>query len=516
MNPDGTGFTVLHHFAGGNDGSYPYGGLVLVGSTLYGTTTSGGPTDSGTLFKINTDGSGYAVLHTFSSDVDGASPNGTLVVSGSSLYGVANYSGGALGGPDTYGTVFKINTDGSGFAVLRSFSVDPGSGSLPNGANPRALLLSGTTLYGVASSGGTTNDGVLFKLQTDGTGFAVVLHFDGTGGTYPTGDLILSGGTLYGTTEEGGAFGGGTVFKVGANGSGFGVLRSLGNGDLDAAQPGGLVLVGSTLYGTAGEGGAGEDGAIFQINTDGSGYAILRSFFGGADGQSPRATLASTGATLYGVTEYNGAGDSGVLFQLNTDGSGFGVVHAFSARFRSTNVDGAYPGSGLVSAGGSLYGTTSGGGAFGWGDVFKTERDGSGFTVLRSFTGGLDGGSPEGRLALLGNTLYGTTSAGGGNGTGTIFKINPDGTGFAVLRSFGSADPQAASEGVFPSGGLIGSGTVLYGTLRNDGAGGAGSVYKINTDGTGFTVLRFFARDAGGGRPQAGRPRRWRALRDSA
>jgi uncharacterized repeat protein (TIGR03803 family) len=103
MNTDGSGFSVLYSFAGGTDGQHPTAGLILVGSTLYGTASGGGANGNGTIFQINTDGTGFSVIHQFAGGSDGVEPYADLMLSGSMLYGTTEL-GGSFGG----GTVFAI------------------------------------------------------------------------------------------------------------------------------------------------------------------------------------------------------------------------------------------------------------------------------------------------------------------------------------------------------------------------------------------------------------------------
>ena len=149
-------FTTLHSFTGGSDGDNPYAGVILSGNTLYGTAQFGGAWNNGTVFAVNTDGTGFTTLYTFTStsgnlatNSDGANPLGGLILSGNTLYGTASY-GGAWGN----GTVFAVNIDGTGFTTLHTFTATPGNvdGTSPAGG----LLLSGHILYGTAQSGGTS------------------------------------------------------------------------------------------------------------------------------------------------------------------------------------------------------------------------------------------------------------------------------------------------------------------------------------------------------------------------
>ena len=155
MNTDGSGYSHLHEFAGGaNDGEGPTGSLTLSGSTLYGMTRDGGDHDDGTVFKMNTDGTGFDLLHEFAGG-DGIWPTGSLTLSGSTLYGTT------IRGEYTYnGVVFKMNTDGSGYSLVHEFFGGADDGDEPRGS----LILSGSTLYGMTEHGGDYNQGVIFAL----------------------------------------------------------------------------------------------------------------------------------------------------------------------------------------------------------------------------------------------------------------------------------------------------------------------------------------------------------------
>jgi uncharacterized repeat protein (TIGR03803 family) len=120
---------------------------------------------------------------------------------------------------------------------------------------------------------------------------------------------------------------------------------------------------------------------------------------------------------LYGTTIYGGLSSYGTVFRINTNGSGFTVIKHFSL------TDGAYPAAGLLLVGATLFGTTSDGGAFGGGTVFKINTDGSGYAVLKDFAGS-DGASPSADLVLAGTTLYGTTASGGAYDRGVVFSLS--------------------------------------------------------------------------------------------
>jgi len=177
--------------------------------------------------------------------------------------------------------------------------------------------LSGSTLYGTTYSGGSFNHGTIFTLNTNGIGYRVLTNFTMPNGVNPAAGLVLSGSTLYGTTRYGGGAGYGTVFQVNTNGSGYTVLYDF-TGSPDGANPlAGLVLRGSTLYGTTQAGGSSSYGTVFQMHTDGTGYRVLKRFTGLPDGAYPKADLLLSGSALYGTTFTGGDLDKGTVFKLD-------------------------------------------------------------------------------------------------------------------------------------------------------------------------------------------------------
>jgi uncharacterized repeat protein (TIGR03803 family) len=384
----------------------------------------------------------FTVLHSFTelgqadsysqTNGDGAGPS-ALILSGNTLYGTAEFGGKGAG------TVFRVNIAGTGFTNLYSFT---GGG---DGAWPRGLILSGNTLYGTAINGGTNGNGTLFAVNTDGTGFTNLYSFTSGGdGGGPSG-LILSGNTLYGTAVLGGSSGNRTVFAVNTDGTGFKTLYSFtassGTWDTnsDGANPGGLLLSGNTLYGTAANGGSSGYGTVFRVNADATGFTNLHSFTSGSDGGGPSGLLLS-GNTLYGAAGGGGSLGSGTVFSLNTDGTGFTTLYSFTG-----GNDGSGPG-GLILSGNTLYGATDGGGSMSgttgnWesGTVFAVKTDGTDFTTLNYFPSiafvmgiiyGSEGANPRG-LILSGNTLYGMADTGGvvnfpnnGQGSGLVFSLS--------------------------------------------------------------------------------------------
>lgn len=237
-------------------------------------------------------------------------------------------------------------------------------------------MLSGSVLYGATQQGGSAGFGTVFKVNTDGTGFQILHTFAGgtTDGREPSADLVLSGGTLYGTTVKGGSTSNnGTAFKVNIDGTGFQLLHQFGASSTDGKSPtGGLALSGSTLYGTTESGGGtglSNQGTLYQINTDGTGYSILHRFVNSiSDGAHPEASPLVVGSTIYGITKNGGDVDLGTLFSIDVNGTGFKLLHEFLGGVD----DGGNPNAGsLYYANSVLYGTTSAGGNANAGTVFS-------------------------------------------------------------------------------------------------------------------------------------------------
>jgi uncharacterized repeat protein (TIGR03803 family) len=368
------------------------------------------------------------------------------------------------------------NTSAQTYKILHSFT----GGA--DGGHPwyAQLVASDTTLYGTASCGGTSNCGTVFKLNTDGTAYTVLKNFTGSDGSVPAGSMVLSGSTLYGTTEQGGSSNDGTVFKVNTDGSGYVVLKHF-NGSDGHWPCGGLALANTTLYGTTSSGGGSGGGTVFKLGTDGTGFTLLGSFsFSSSAGCEPVAGPVLAGNTLYGTTS-EGASIGGSVYGVNTDGSGFTVLKALPASSGSVGIDGIWPLSPVVVSGTILYGTADWGGSFGNGTLFRLNTDGSGFTVLRHFQGAGDGAGVEAGLLLSGTTLYGTAYEGGDYpyvppyyGHGTVFCINTDGSGFKVLRQF------SGSDGAHPRAGLVMSGTTLFGMTDYGGTVDNGVIFSLS------------------------------------
>jgi uncharacterized repeat protein (TIGR03803 family) len=299
---------------------WPHDGLTINGSTVYGMTSEG-EGGLGNVFRVNTDGTGFANIHSFVRQTEGCLPFGTVTLSGSRLYGMTNQ-----GGPGNGGTIFSVNSDGTGYKTLLALASVQMSN--PHGG----LTLSGSTLYGM-TSGGTlqtsSSSGTVFKINTDGSGFQSLHSFNWQDGECPIGNLTLVGNFLYGTTYDA-ANALGTVFRVQTDGTEFQTLHTFNGLDGEHPYHNDLTICGSTLYGMTSEGGTNDCGTIFSMNTDGSGFQTLVSF-DGTNGSFPCGGLTVKDSMLYGMTSVGGAYNDGVIFALAIPEPGSSVLLGIAA-----------------------------------------------------------------------------------------------------------------------------------------------------------------------------------------
>lgn len=385
-------YKLLHSFTGGTkDGSTPYGGLVDLSGTFYGTTSGGGAHAYGTVFKI-TSADKESVLYSFKGpSSDGATPGYmNLITDGKgNLYGTTAYGGNgpckSNGVSEGCGTIFKITTAGKE-TVLYNFQYGPKDGAGPNGT---MVIDSAGNLYGTTEGGGNLVSGCL-----NGEGCGTVFEYTTTGkekvlytfcpdaaancpdGAGPSGVLVRdASGNLYGTTAGGGAHLGGTVFKVTPNGKETVLYSFCANADCtDGEGPmGGLALDATTkiLYGTTVAGGtgmcgqeSGGGGTLFQISTGDKNFKVLHSFNSAlGDGCNPwGAPVLDTAGNVYGTTLL-GDTVSGAVFEFSARGNET-VLYSF-------DYVGVGPVDTLIDSNGTLYGTTVAGGADKHGMVFE-------------------------------------------------------------------------------------------------------------------------------------------------
>jgi uncharacterized repeat protein (TIGR03803 family) len=311
--------------------------------------------------------------------------------------------------------------------------------------------------------------------------FKTLVNFDGVNGSAPGGPLVQGvDGNLYGTTGGSGGSSG-TIFKL----TSAGALTTL---SLIVGEPvGGLVQArDGNFYGITRGGGTNNQGTVFGITPTGK-LGTLYSFCeqtNCADGESPQGLLLGTDGNLYGATLSGGANGQGTIFKLSSAGI---ITTLYNFCAQADCADGEAP-NGLVQADGGFYGTTQGGGASGFGTVFKISPNGA-LMTLHSFSGP-DGAAPQATLLRANDgNFYGTTHNAGAGNAGTVFEITPEGT-LTTLYSF--CAQTACTDGELPASGLAaGTDGKFYGTTENGGADGYGTIFKITFEGVLTTLYSF-------------------------
>ena len=332
-----------------------------------------------------------------------------------------------------------METDGSLFSILHGFP-------FTDGASPVGPFVHGpdNSLYGVTHFGGAYAFGTIFKVSADGSSYNVLHDFRGSGGAglLPNGLIMGTDGALYGTTsmDSGNTSDAGTVFRMSTDGSAFSILHTF----LPTEPPGGSSR-NRPLSRPRTESSTERQRAEGRLERVPSSryllmvlpFAVIHSFDGAQDGGAPEVAPLVQGVdgALHGTNIGGGPSGLGTAFRVSTDGSEFSVLHAFQGS------DGQQPTGGLVEgADGSLYGTALGDGAVIQGTVFAVSPDGSRFSILHVFKGP-DGQSPEGTLVQGAHgALYGKAVEGGSAGAGVVFKIMPDGSGYSIVHAFEGLD----------------------------------------------------------------------------
>ena len=425
-----TSVLTLTNVVEANNGTY----RLIVSNSLSSTASSNAVL---TVVPPSAAGTSLATLYSFAGGGDGGTPNALAAGSNGILYGTTQSGGQG-------GAVFTVNTNGT-VATLALFG--PGAGF-----TPLAGLAQGGdgNFYGSTEFGGTNGLGNIFEMTPAGALTNLYSFTGGSDGSYPSAALVSGDdGNFYGTTATGGDDGAGNIFKMTPGGL-LANLYSFTNG-ADGSGPVGPLALGSdgNFYGMT-AGGLHGYGNVFKM-TPGGALSNLYSFTGGADGSAPAGALAQgTDGNFYGVTRHNtisGFSFYGTIFKISPNG-------ALTTLYRLNYTDGAYPSAGLIQGGdGNFYGTTYTGSAFTNGTVFRITPGGV-LTTLVAFDGFDDGAHPETPLVEgADGRLYGTTSAGGPGGRGSVFRLS-----FTSAPRFTS---QPGSQTVFEGAGTTFSATLF-------------------------------------------------------
>jgi uncharacterized repeat protein (TIGR03803 family) len=499
VSPQGT-ITLLHSFGpdGTSHGRNPFHGLVSDGAGyLWGTTASGGANDLGSIFKFHPASGKFTRVIDFTGTAGaarGENPNGTMFNDGQGfLWGVTS-EGGHAG----KGTLFKINLATETLTTVLEFTGATGSfrGQYPH----NALTPDGTGyLWGVTKGGGTSSEGTLFKVRLSDGAFTSVFSFTGGAGGSEPESIMRSGNYIWGVTFRGGTSGNyGTVFKYHRTFNLFTTVVRFTNASgsaLGAYPSAPLYSDGAgNLYGVTAGGGTGYQGTIFRIAESSGTFTTLVDFYSpGNEGATPSTGLVKDSAGyLWGMGQNSDFGH-GVIFKYHPTTADFqtvAIMHDTMPGLKGPGVNSV-----IRIANGDWWGTTSRGGDYEQGTVFKMNPTTGFAETLVEFTGFLGtirGGKPMSALCEDGlGYVWGTTPHyGATHDHGTLFKINVATGQFTTVLSFTNTTTGSA-RGKEPVGALVRDNLgYLWGITRFGGASSVGTIYMVNpNNGTVITVF---------------------------
>lgn len=526
-------FTTLVNFTGTN-GSRPFRGLVQHSNgRLYGVCSEGGTNNFGTLFEYNIGTSTFTLRYSFTATT-GRNPRGAMVeASNGRLYGVA-YAGGAGAGVGN-GTLYEYNPSTNSFAKVQDMStaallrpyaglmratnnilygVSQFGGGVDNGGSiysynvstntltklrdfatvdglsPIAELMqaSNGVLYGVCPTGGVNGNGTLFSWAIATNTFTKLAEFGGSSGVQPQGRLVqANNGLLYGVSAAGGTSNQGVLYSFTIASSTLAGVTNMSTIGFTDAFGGMIQDPAGTLVGTCNSGGSASEGGIFRFTISTSDLTPLVAFLSSV-AAFPKGRLTQVGTGLmYGMTNLGGTTNQGVIFSFDPAGLTFTSLKDLGGSL------GGFPSGSLCLANGRLYGLCSSGGANNGGTLIEYDPATNTVTKMLDLDVTTGTAPQEGLFSAANGKLYGTTTAGGTSGRGTLFEYVPATNTYTVLFNFTN------NSGSQPNGDLMQAANgLLYGTLRDEGLFNKGTLYSFNTSTNTFSKLYDFNGIEGG------------------
>jgi len=488
------------------DGAQPTELLQAANGSFYGTTIEGGANGNGSIFQIDTNGT-LTSLASFNYTNGGSLPFAGVVQTPDGNFFGTTYEGGTYG----YGTVFQMSPS-SVITTLYSFT------GMGDGGHPAAALTLGNdgNFYGTTAYGGTDGDGTVFRLAPNGALVSLV-QFDGYDGANPEAALVLgSDGNFYGTTENGGTNGMGAIFRLNINSPTLQISGQPVDQDVFAGVNAvfSVAVIGNPPFsyqwkedGTNLTDGAGISGSTNRVLTlfnvtpaNTAVYSVLVSNAGnsvlsedavlGVIVSPPQITVQPVSQNLLvggtAVFSVTAIGDVPLTYQWQKNGTNLtdgGQINGSStSTLTITNLFETNSGTYSVIVSNLVASVASADAVL---TVVAVSYTGTTVVALYSFTGGNDGGVPNGLVLGSNGLLYGTTQNGGLYGDGTIFSLSTKGT-LTTLVAFNGTN------GATPLASLAqGTNGLFYGTTELGGSNGAGTIFSMNTNGTVNSIYSF-------------------------
>lgn len=358
---------------------------------LWGLTLGGGVDDVGTIFHYTPKDSAHTLDFSFpSSSTQGNSPFGSLTLLDGKLYGMTS-----SGGINNMGVIFEWDPYGNVYTKKIDFD-----GTIGNGPSGSSLVLLNRKFYGMTKSGGAGFSGVIFEWDPSTNVFTKKIDFDGSAkGSRPEGSLTFFNGKFYGMTYAGGTNDLGVIFEWDPSNNNY-TKKIDFDGSTKGRNPlGSLTLLNGKFYGmTYGDGSVANDGAIiFEWDPSNNNFIKKIDFDGSSGntkGKAPHGSLTFSGSKFYGMTYWGGANNMGVIFEWDP------ISNVYSKKIDFDDITkGSHPSGDLILSGGKFYGLTSQDAATGYGVIFKWDPTTNNFVKLLDFNSSI-GGRPY-RTALL-------------------------------------------------------------------------------------------------------------------
>jgi uncharacterized repeat protein (TIGR03803 family) len=496
MEPDGTGHTIQHSFAIETPGSRPGFGsqmLQLANGKMYGVTEYGGLNASGVLYEYNPATNTYIKLYDFA-QATGRNPVGGLALApNSKLYGMTQ-----AGGSANFGVLFEFDLTTNTYTKKVDFIG-------ANGSFPFACTLylhTNGKFYGVTNQGGTAGLGVLFEYDPTTNVYTKKIDFAGTAnGSYPyTTLMITSTGRIFGATSQGGTNNNGTLYEYNPSTNVLTKRRDFSTADGRFPLAPLVEADNGRLYGLAGSGGTNGQGTLFEFNLSTNTFT-KKIDFAGTNGNTPYpGFVKAANGKLYGMTNGGGVSNVGVVFEYDVASNTLTKkLDFFLDPATGKGLNGMVPTSNFtLSSTGLLYGTTSQGGSAGAGVIFEYNTSTNSYSKKIDFFYSPNGSYSFGGLAQAANgKLYGMTQIGGVNDEGALFEFNPNGNVYTKLYDFNS------TSGNYPTGSLAAAPDgKLYGMTPNAGSFDQGTLFEFDPATNTFTKKVDFDYNSNGSEPQ--------------
>jgi len=430
---------------------------------MWGVNYEGGPHNSGTIFKVDSNGNNFKVEYNFPI-LNGSNPNRIKL---------CEFSNGKL-----YGTTFDNTILGGSYlfeydpildTTINKVEFSNNIGNYPIGG---LINVGNNKLYGVTSNGGNFYGGTIYSYDPNLDTLEVIHHFNGNSFSFPEARLLLaSNGRIYGTTTYS-SFGDGALFELNLSNNTVTIKATFDRVSSGREPIGGLIQASNgNLYGMTQLGGINSIGVLYEYNilTD---TLIKKVDFVGLNGSKPEGSLfeASNGK-LYGMTAEGGVNSTGVLFEYDV------ISSSLLKKYDFGSIDGTIPfGSFVEITTGVLMGMTGAGGVNGDGAIFEYDFVSNTFSKKTDFDGSVNGSAPNGDFTITSNgRIFGVTQH-DDLGEGTLFEfiLSKDSIELKSRFSYNELGANPISTLLQANNGK------LYGTTRTGGVTSRGVIYEYD------------------------------------